>query len=240
MMRKVALVLALSSVVSGGALGAEPSPSAGGGGMNVLESGRPTEWSQPPNLDGLIGSSEIISAIGIETEIVNDFYFTGDYWIERVTWWGGYWNGNGCGDIGVATYWNLRFYDDGGCCPSTVLEEYVAAYGSETFVYCQAGIYPIFEYLACPEVWCMGNTLYWFSAQATDHAFPPQVGRIASAEVISCDSVFRSLYFGYPDWTPCIDVFGVPYDASQQLDDFICIGVSTERTTWGSLKALYR
>ena len=92
---------------------------------------------------------------------------------------------------------------------------------NETFVYCQSGIYPIFRY----EVENLGfnsqaNTLYWFGAQAADHAFPPQCGRVASAAIVGCDTVFKSAYFGYPDWTPAIDVFGVAFDASQEFEAF--------------------
>jgi len=63
----------------------------------------------------------------------------------------------------------------------------------------------------------VSGNLYWFGAQMKDHAFPPQAGRLASAGVIGCDSVFKSAYFGYPDWTPAIDVFGVAFDCSQEF-----------------------
>ncbi len=220
MMRKVALVLALSAVASGGGLAVNPTMSGGGGGgTNVPDSDRDPLWSEPPDFEGLIASSEVIGQYALETEIANDFYFTTNSTISTARWWGGYWNNNGCGDIGVATHWNLRFYDDGGCVPLTVLAEYPGAFANETNVYCQGGFYPIFQYQAPVSFQVSANTLYWFSAQVADHSFPPQCGRVASASVIGCDTAFKSAYFSYPDWTPVIDVFGFSFDASQEFDN---------------------
>ena len=240
MMRMVALALVLSLVAAGGAFAINPSLTAGGGGTNVQASGRDLLWSEPPNLDGLIASSEVIGSLGLVTEIANDFFLTSDgHTVFLARWWGGYWNNYGCGDIGYATNWNVCFYDDGGCMPLNVLSEYPGSYSDETFVYCQSGVYPIFQYEACVAQPIVGNTLYWFSAQAADHTFPPQVGRVASAGIVACDTVFRSAYFAFPEWTPAIDVFGVTFDASQEFD-MICGSVPVQQTTWGAVKALYR
>ena len=218
-MRKVALVLVWIAVVAGGAQAANPSLTAGGGGMSVLSGDRDAVWSEPPNFDGLLASSEVIGVYGLQTEIANDFYVAGSVTIGIARWWGGYYNNYGCSDIGYATNWNLRFYDDGGCIPNSVVYEAVGVASNETYVYCQSGIYPIFKYqydgVSLPV---QANTLYWFGAQAADHTFPPQVGRVASAGVVSCDTVFKSAYFSYPDWTPAIDVFGVAFDASQEFE----------------------
>jgi hypothetical protein len=219
-MRKVALVLVLSFVAAGGALAANPSLSAGGGGMNVVSSDRTVIWSEPANLDGLIASSEVIGMVGLETELANDFYFTSDQTIGLARWWGGYYNNNGCSDIGYATNWNLRFYNDSGCMPNNIIAEYPNAFANETSVYCQGGLYPIFVYeVGNINVYCAANTLYWFGVQAADHTFPPQCGRLASAGVVGCDTAFKSAYFSYPDWTPAIDVFGFSFDASQEFDN---------------------
>jgi hypothetical protein len=242
-MRKVALVLVLGFIAAGGALAVNPSLMAGGGGtQNVLNSGRDVVWSEPPDLEGLIASSEVIGQFALETEIANDFFIDHDVSITLARWWGGYYNNNGCSDIGVATHWNLRFYDDGGCVPLSVLSETLGRSVGETFVYCQADLYPVFEYVGCVQLSIAGNTLYWFGAQASDHTFPPQCGRIASAMVVGCDSVFKSAYFSYPDWTPGIDVFGAAFDASQEFGIGICIdgSVPSQKTTWGAVKGLYR
>ena len=75
MMRKVALVLALSLVVAGGALAVNPSLMAGGAGPHQqYDSGRPdVVWSEPPDVersDRVVGSHP---DIGLESEIANDF-----------------------------------------------------------------------------------------------------------------------------------------------------------------------
>jgi hypothetical protein len=239
-MRKVALVLVLSFVAAGGALAVNPSLSAGGSGSpNVLNSGRYVIWSEPPDLEGLIASSEVIGQFALETEIANDFYLTSYETICVARWWGGYYNNNGCGDVGIATNWNVRFYEDGGCVPLTTVAEYLGAFAYEANVYCQGGVYPIFEYRTEVSVPVTANTLYWFGAQAADHAFPPQCGRVASGVVVGCDSVFKSAYFSYPDWTPGIDVFGFAFDASQEFE-IGCIVLPTVTTTWGAVKGLYR
>jgi hypothetical protein len=240
MMRKVALVLALSFVVGGGALAANPSLSAGGGGMNVLDTGRNVAWSEPPNLDGLIASSEVIGDFGLESEIANDFVLGQNDLVTLARWWGGYYNGNGCGDTGYGTNWNLRFYDDGGCVPNNVIYETVGASANETSIGCQAGLYPLFSYeVDCVNVPVLANTLYWFGAQCGNHVFPPQVGRLASAQVVNCESVFKAPFFAFPDWVAAIDVFGVSVDFSQEFEVFTCI-TPTVKTTWGAVKGLYR
>lgn len=220
-MRKVALVLVISVIVVSGAQAANFSPGAGGGGMNVVPSGRTVVWSEPANLDGFIASSEVISEYDFETELANDFTVTDELGINIARWWGGYFNGYGCSDIGYGTHWNLRFYEDGGCTPSTVLYEQVNAPASETYVSCQGGFYPIFQYQVdvlsfAPQA----NVLYWFGAQAADHVYPPQVGRLASASVVGCDSALKSAYLGYPDWTSVGDVFGVWFDVSQEFEGY--------------------
>jgi hypothetical protein len=238
-MKKFAFVLALSFVVAGAALAANPSLMAGGqsGTHNIVGSGRDVCWSEPVDLEGMIASSEVIGVYALETELANDFFVTADNTVNLARWWGGYWNNYGCGDIGYATNWNLRFYDDGGCMPLTMVAEYPGAFANETFVYCQAGVYPVFQYYASVSVPVTANVLYWFGAQAADHTFPPQCGRVAAGMITACDSVFKSAYFAYPDWTPAIDVFGVAFDASQEFE---CGIVPTNNTTWGAIKGLYR
>ena len=82
-------------------------------------------WSEPADLNGLIASSEVIGDIGLESELANDFVLPGEAFVCAARWWGGYYNGNGCGDIGYGTIWNVRFYDDGGCVPADVIAEYL-------------------------------------------------------------------------------------------------------------------
>ena len=184
----------------GGAWGANPVVSVGPSGPpHALAPSRDACWSEPADLEGLIDSSEIIGQYDLETEIANDFSLTTSEVITLARWWGGYWNNNGCADSRVAPTWNLEFFDDDGCVPGNLLAEYmIPDYAGETFVYCQGGFYPIFVYEGVVSFPVTANTRYWFVAQAGDHVFPPQVGRVATDRITGCDSTFRSVYFSIP------------------------------------------
>jgi hypothetical protein len=116
-----------------------------------------------------------------------------------------------------ATGFNLTVYDDAGCVPGTVLTAVSVTNFQEVSVGCQAGVYPMFRYEADILGYAYGGEICWFGVQMMDHVFPPQFGRLAAAAVTNCDSVFKGAIFSFPDWTPAIDIFGVPYDASQEL-----------------------
>jgi hypothetical protein len=242
LMKKFAYVLALSMVVAGSAFAVDPILTAGGGGNNPYDHDVTGAvcWSQTPNLDGLIGSSEVISAFALETELANDFLVGAGPNVDGARWWGGYYNYIP-GDP-LVTSFNLRFYDDAGCIPGSVLCEYVIpTNANETFIYDQFG-FPVYEYND-EDVCCAvaADVLYWFGAQAGDHPFPPQWGRIEAAGGVQlCDTVFKGAIFSFPDWTPAVDVFGVAFDAAQELTCGDCQGTATEETSWGAIKGLYK
>ena len=217
---------------------ANPTMTAGGGGPpNIPASGRNVCWSEPPDLNGLLDSSEVIGHFDLETEIANDFTLSPGATITLARWWGDYYSNNGCGDAHVATTWNLRFYDDTGCVPGDLLAEFVIPdYAGETFVACQQGSYPIFQYEGAISFSATAGSRYWFSAQAGDHPFPPQIGRLEAGHITGCDSGFRSIYFSYPDWVFIDDVFET-HDFSQELE---CGATPTERGTWGAVRLLFR
>ncbi len=244
---KLPFLIALC-LIGGTALAAMPPPFQGGcSPPNVVGSGRDVFWSEPADLNGLIGSSEQILEYGFETEIANDFASGAIAALSHVTYWGGYYNVETPCASGITTPgFNLKFYDDAGCIPGTLLHWVVATNFSEVSVGCQSGAYPMFKWDIEVNLILSGSGLYWFDGQLRDHAFPPMGGRLAAGHVTGCNSVFRSAYYGYPDWTPAIDVFGVSFDASQE---FIVIGipadvqdprVPAEKASWGSIKSLYR
>jgi hypothetical protein len=236
-MKLLARILAMSFVAASSAWAMTPIMSVGPSGPpNVASSSRDACWSEPPDYNGLVASSEIIGEFGLETEVANDFRLGTDEIITLARWWGSYYNNNGCGDALAAATWNLEFFDTNACVPGNLLSEYVIPdYAGEAFVYCEAGTYPIFVYEGAISFPVAANTLYWFVAQAGDHPFPPQVGRLSAAIVTGCSSVFRSVYFSYPDWV--VSDLPVIYDASQEFE---CGVVSTKNTSWGAVKAIYR
>ncbi len=117
----------------------------------------------------------------------------------------------------MATHWNIRVYEDDNCFPGNLLWEDISEPTFEYFVYCQAGTYPIFQYEFCFS-FSDGPGRYWFGAQASDHVFPPQVGRVAAASVVECESYFRSDINGYPDWVPVGEVFAEYFDPSLEIE----------------------
>ncbi len=195
-------------------------------------------WSEPPDLNGLIGSSEQILAFGLETELANDFSVP-ETQVTHATWWGGYWNNSTpCVPGMTPSGFNLRFYADAGCIPGTIVADISLTTFSEESVGCQQGFYPMFKWGGDVSVSIVANDLYWFGAQMKDHPFPPQSGRLAAMMITGCDTVFKSAYFSFPDWTPAIDVFGVAFDASQEFE---CGPPSAAQpSTWGQIKGLYR
>lgn len=180
-------------------------------------------WSEPPDLNGLIGSSEQILQFGLETEIANDFIPTEGF-LTHATWWGGFYNNTAPCESGMSTTgFNLEFFEDAGCVPGNLIAYITVTDFGEEEVYCQGGFYPIYKYGASVSVPLLPGTRYWFCAQMRDHPFPPQWGRLASMRIVGCDSVFRSDYFSYPDWTPADDGFS-PFDASQEFEGGLSSG----------------
>jgi hypothetical protein len=237
LMKKFAFVLALSLVAAGTVIAEEPTilhPGPGGdpGGID-----REVLWVDTPDFAGNAGSSEVIGDYDLISEIANDFILEVPATIEKMSWWGMYWNSY---EEPTGAGFNLRYYYDAGCLPDVnPFLEYLLpgndccetlAEGGDMFSQF------IYEYCATIE---MGEGLWWFSAQMADHVFPPQWGRLAATMIQVCDSAFRSAFFAYPDWVPAQDVFGEGYDASQMFED-VCVPTATHEASWGAIKGLYR
>jgi hypothetical protein len=234
-MRTFVFVLALGLIAGSAAAEDWPILTGGGGGFLPLDGDRVVVWEDPPNLEGLIGSSEQILSLNLESELANDFFFEVETTVREWTWWGGYFN-YVPGDP-LITAFNLWFYNDGGYIPGDILANPNILDFDEEFIYDQGG-FPIYEYHCCFEMVFVPN-LYWFTAQADDHPFPPQWGRLAAEFIQAVDTMFKSPYFGVPDWLPATVVFGEPYEASQRLGD-VCGPVPTEETSWGAIKVLFQ
>jgi hypothetical protein len=186
---------------------------------NLLPRNDRAMWSEPPDLNGNMAASEIIPRYNLEIEMANDFVPT-EPWIVHVTWWGGYFNNTDPCEPGIPpSSFNLRFYEATNCLPGTTILEILNLTASEEFLLCQGDQYPIYQYEADVLVEVSPGNAYWFSAQMSDHDFPPQWGRLCSARIVECESAFRSEYWGFPDWTPVSggDIFW-PYDLSQEFE----------------------
>lgn len=221
-MRTIVVALGVSACAAATAHGIEPGLTQSNRSKNPLPATADVLFSQPPDLNGFIGASEVIETFGYESEIANDFVVTGgqppDFTvpITRLRWWGAYFDYSP-GDPHV-TGFRIRIYRDADCRPGTVVADLTVPYNaSETFV-AQPGVAPIYEYHVDTRIEVTAGQRYWCSVQATDHPYPPQWGRLSAASVQDCESTFRSDFFGYPAWTAAHIPFGVPYDASQELE----------------------
>ncbi len=204
----VPLCVALAATASGD----PPALLHRGPGGSPLPSSRDVLWLDNPDCSGNIATSEIIGSAGLTSEIAGDFVLSAPATIGKVTWWGGYY---GEFTVPVVQCFILRVYRDTGCVPGTLVYQTTTPDNAGETPECGTG--NIYRYEYCLDL-PLAAGLYWFSAQACDHDFPPQWGRLGADEVQMCDSVFRSAYFGYPDWVPAGDVFGAPYDASQMFE----------------------
>ncbi len=250
-MRIAVIALTIVATVPGLVHGANPTPFALPPGGEPVGGGRDICWHQFGDENQPIGSSEVIGEYGVVTEIANDFLFSGEFNLGMARWWGGYWNGEpqnfrmnlrfygsrstGPGEAGLGNGPRGAWGMSGShipCTPVMVLHEWLD-------VDChQMPVGAVFSYSFYAELHFAAETTYWFSAQAADHPFPPQWGRLGTSEPRECETVFRSAYFAYPDWTLASDVFGSFFEASQVFE----CGDPTEGsvTTWGGVRALYR
>ena len=239
LMKKFAFVLALSLVVSGLSIAAEPEILMPGPGGNPAGYDRTVLWLDNPDFDANAGSSEIMGEFGLESEVANDFILDVAATVQKVTWWGVYWNGLDT-DWPLLTGMNLRFYLDAGCLPEVnPFLEYLLPDDNCCVDYAPGGDgLGDFIYEYCVEV-PLDAGLFWFSAQHGDHPFLGQWGRLGADQTQICDSAFRSEYFAYPEWVPAPDVFGDLYDASVMIEDE-CIPTATENASWGAIKSMHR
>jgi hypothetical protein len=238
-MTKFVLVLALCMLAAGSAFATGPpsafSPAVGG--HNYVPGGRDICWSEPADLADAKITSEIIAMFGLESELANDFVLGTDNTISAAIGYGGYYNWV-AGDPPITSL-NWKFYSDGGCYPDALMDTFTGL-GSETFIGYDGYGYPTYRYEASVTFNTIANNLYWLGLQAADHPFPPQWGRQGAGVVTNCDTLFKSDYFGYPNWTPAGDLVGAPFDAAQEFD---CSGIppiAVEKTSWGAVKGLFR
>lgn len=163
-------------------------------------------------------SNQADSVYGIDSEGADDFsFYTGgeEVCIQDVHWVGGHWNG-----LWSDAQWIIRFYEDDGtgntpgalyAGPFTVTPKktLLVDYTTESFWSFSADI---------PEVCFPGcGEKFWIDIQA-DHDYPPQYGWAAHySPILGHELMWKCPYFGYPDWVPGSDVFGIVLDYAFQL-----------------------
>jgi hypothetical protein len=217
-MKTIVMLIAIATSVAGVVLAEAPVAFHPGTGVpNPGQGDSRAMWSEPPDLNGLLGSSEQILQLGLETELANDFIPT-ETTVTHATWWGGYFNNTTPCEPGIPTPgFNLEFFETDDCLPGQIIASISTTDFTEESVGCQSDSYPLYKWGAYVAVDVVPGNRYWFCAQVADHAFPPQGGRLASVNVVGCDGAFRGAYFGYPDWTDWCDYWVCP-DFSQEFE----------------------
>lgn len=246
-MLRVAQLLFFTSVLLAGAAASRadlPLFQPGPGGA-PLPPNRDVCWSEPPDLEGYLLSSEVIGEYGLESEIANDFVFEEDRTIRKIRWWGGYYgNDVPCEPGMVAAGFHVRLYRSDGCMTDPpyygvpLAEWEVEGSAGETFVGCSQDGFPLYRYESLIDLDATGGTPYWLGIQMADHAYPPQWGRLLTPTITGCESLFwTNAYFDWM-WYPLSELIFFPLDASQEFE---CeTPVPTQHTTWGKVRALYR
>ena len=202
-------------------------------------------WSAPPDwtLSGV--SSEIIPSSGLETEVGSLFFLEAEATIWLARWGGTYYNYSD--NMPDAAWFNLFWYDDPNqlCAPQDLLCMYVTADNCNEMLAPDGNQLDDFVYETEFAIECCfaPATFYWFVVQCGDHRDLPgagQWGRQGTPYDGICESVLRSEYFGFPDWTP-MSLLGIsPQGASSEFDCRDCGPVPTSESSWGEIKSLYR
>jgi len=164
------------------------------------------------------GASQYDAASGLDPIIADDFQFATDQLVNDVHWIGVYFNGPpDDGDFD----WEVKFYNDfgDGTKPGATIATYTFANAdvNETLIEAFSGGGWYSYSVKVPKLYFSANTKYWISIQGIG-AYPPQSGwAMHSDQILLHEAVFKSVYFGYLDWTNSSIVWGDPYDMCFQL-----------------------
>jgi len=169
-----------------------------------------------------LGASQWDESFAFDPVSADDFILTdpGNVTIDYVYWRGGYWNGD------PAPFdWNVTIYDDDGTglAPGTEIVHYVFANADthETLIELSGTSY-FFDYwveLPTPLTVTV-DTKYWISCQGVG-LYPPQSGFAIHETILNAEGVLKSVYFGFPDWTPWSVVSPPAKDFCFQLKKYV-------------------
>lgn len=193
------------------------------------------KWTQLPEVGGIGVSSEQITGLGAVSESAEDFFCSDGAPIVAVEWWGVDWTTENI------DYFIVRFYSDVPgprfSHPGVLLyEEECHAFTFE-LVTGQFDQYYYHAELPSAFVQESGNT-YWISIQAVH---PDQQWfwlECASGYFWNGAGVFRSEYFGFPDWVTVSEATGACREFSFVL--YADVMSPVEAVTWSGIKEMFR
>ena len=152
-----------------------------------------------------------------EATTADDFQFEETTVVTDVHWIAGYFNPAEDGDFD----WNISFYMDrgDGMAPGDKIYQQVFPNVEvhETFIeqFMNSLFFSYWVDLAEP-IQFTGGEKYWISIQGVG-IFPPQTLSAIHIPIVLHEAVWKSPYFGYPNWTDFTDAFGWPSDCCFQL-----------------------
>ena len=169
-------------------------------------------WDNRMNYDGIC-SAQYDEAVPFESECADDFHFEKDTNVFDVHWVAAYWNGDNYNQVHWP--WEIIFYNDDGSGsePGNIYAgpfQFNKNEYDETLIEDtgdpESGIYYEISIELPENILFSACNKYWISIQGFgDH--PPQSGWAFHFNPIKLqEAVFRSDYFGFPDWTPWSEV----------------------------------
>ena len=174
-------------------------------------------WDNGMHYSGLV-SCQWDATSGLDSLAADDFHFEVTTVISDVHWISGYWNPGEDGDFD----WNVSFYMDRGDGNAPGAKIYKQVFPNaevhETFIEEISGtLYFSYWVDLVDPIPFTGGEKYWISIQGVG-AFPPQSGMAGHNDTIVLhQDVFKSVYFGYPDWVNIEEILDVPADGCFQL-----------------------
>ncbi len=169
-------------------------------------------WDNDMTYTGMLTAQIEDFVGGVDSEPADDFSFDVDQYVNDVHWVGGYYNGPpDDGDF----IWRISFYDDiGGTQPGALLATWDFANSDVNETLIGAGYFNYSVDLPTSMLFVAGAK-YWISIQGIGNTAPQSGWAYHEIPIMLHEAVFRSVYFGIPDWTPA--VLGYSIDMCFQL-----------------------
>ncbi|NOQ22024.1 MAG: hypothetical protein GQ565_05155 [Candidatus Aegiribacteria sp.] len=193
-------------------------------------------WSQLPST-GLMASQKFTDydSTAVDCGVADDFEFTTETTINKIRWWGGYWNG--AGPFPVVCYSQIYLYNDDGTGNAPTLPEHSSAINywaiaPADYTETVDGDYFVYEYIFPADVVFDANTKYWIEIRkAFDFAGIGQWGRVQSTPIFLSACVQGTIGFsgGPVYWTALAN------DAAFELISEAAL----EASTWAEIKTIF-
>jgi len=171
-------------------------------------------WDNGMNYNGLLNAQEPISTGHIDAYPADDFHFEENTEVCDVHWIGGYLEGD-------PQQWDwciLFYYDRGdGCAPGNVYAgKFCYAWMDINKEELEPGIWEM--WIDLPEnIPFPAGYIWWISIWAVGDDLPKSGWGYHWEPITMHEAVFKSEYYGFPDWRDLSELLGDPMDLCFQL-----------------------